>query len=60
MAQTTSYQHFWDPGGSETVGDDLLHLPDAAVMLKVKAKVKKVKVKKILYAQNCVKHKNFE
>ena len=41
MAQTTSYQHFWDPGGSETVGDDLLHLPDAAVMLKVKAKVKK-------------------
>ena len=29
MAQTTSYQHFWDPGGLETVEDDLLQFDKA-------------------------------
>ena len=46
MALAALYDVLWDPGASETVGGDLLHLPEATAMLKVKAKVKKVKVKK--------------
>ena len=52
MTLATLYDVFSHPG-------DLLHLPKAAVMLKVKAKVKKSR-SKISYAWNCVKRKNFE
>ena len=41
ITQATLYDIFWHPGATETVGGNLLQLPKAALMVKVKAKAKK-------------------